>query len=69
MKRRLQLYLERTFGSAYGEGQAVPATTLPPEEVENVEGKKERAAKVKPKPQAPPDGGRFDLRFVAPWFP
>ena len=62
MKRRLQLYLERTYGSAYAY-QTSEAFT-PPEGGGTSKGNKGRAVKLKQKARAPPDGGRFDLRWV-----
>lgn len=72
MKRRLQMFLERTYGSAYsdGQGQSAPAAhegSSPAVATgQGAKGKKGRAAKYKPaKSQTPPpDGGRFDLRCL-----
>lgn len=63
MKRRLQLYLERSFGSAYG-GSELPLAPSPSKEADGAKGTKGRAAKQKPKPQPVPEGGRFDLRYT-----
>lgn len=62
MKRRLQMYLERTYGSAYSGGPSAEAASPEQPEGDPVKEKKGRAAKQKPKPPPPPDGGRFDLR-------
>ncbi|CAM9653567.1 unnamed protein product, partial [Ectocarpus sp. 12 AP-2014] len=72
MKRRLQMYLEKTYGSAYGD---VPGQGQPPGKAEATpsplliagesggKGKKGRAAKHKQNksPTFVPEGGRFDL--------
>lgn len=64
MKRRLQIFLEKTYGSAYssGQGEATPkeAPLSPSANLEGAKGKKGTTAKHKQTP--PPDGGRFDLR-------
>ena len=62
MKRRLQMYLERTYGSAYSGGPSAEAAS-PVKQGDPVKDKKGRAAKQKSKPPPPPDGGRFDLRY------
>lgn len=62
MKRRLQMYLERTYGSAYSSGPLAEAASTVKEGGDGGKEKKGRAAKQKPKPAPPPDGGRFDLR-------
>lgn len=64
------MYLERTYGSAYGDGQKQTPPTVQEGSSpavaasQGAKGKKGRAAKYKPvKSQTPPpDGGRFDLR-------
>lgn len=72
MKRRLQIYLEKTYGSAYGgQGQSPPKEpplSPPPLLVsDGVKGKKGKTAKYKQQrlQTPPPDGGRFDLRCDA----
>lgn len=62
MKRRLQLYLERTYGSAYSSRPLEEVASPVEEDGDSGKEKKGRAAKQKPKPPPPPDGGRFDLR-------
>lgn len=90
MKRRLQLYLERTHGSAYGtdsntnnvttttnnnsnDGQLSEAPPVPKGSLSGsvnlavsneLKAKKGRAVKMKQKLQPPPDGGRFDIRYL-----
>lgn len=69
MKRRLQIHLERKYGSAY---RTVEPAVQPASAASDAKGstsarkiKKGRAAKQRVKPQPPPDGGRFDLRYRA----
>lgn len=64
MKRRLQLYLERTYGSAYGGTANVleASWTSKQPNGDSAKGKAARIAKRAHQPQTPPDGGRFDLR-------
>lgn len=75
MKRRLQVYLEKTYGSAYGDvpgqgqssskAEATPSPLLIAGE-SGGKGKKGRAAKHKQNkpPTFVPEGGRFDLRYT-----
>lgn len=62
MKRRLQLYLEKTYGSAYADN--IPESPASSDGEDNSKGKKRksRAAKSMKRPKGPTDGGRFDLR-------
>lgn len=64
MKRRLQLYLEKTYGSAYADH--MPESPASSDAEDNPKGKKgkSRAAKSKKKTKGPTDGGRFDLRWA-----
>lgn len=73
MKRRLQVYLEKKYGSAYRDVEP-PVEPPPLETSDSNEGKNkrktsknraDRIAKQKAKPKAlTPDGGRFNLRYV-----
>lgn len=61
------MYLEKTYGSAYGSGQGHTSPEAPPSPSANLEGSKGNKSKTaKHKQQRaqtpPPDGGRFDLR-------
>lgn len=63
MKRKLQIYLERTYGTAYRESDADELPSCEAAQTgSNVKSKKGRASKLKAKAISVPCGGRFDLR-------
>lgn len=68
MKRRLQVYLEKKYGSAYHDPNSAVETAPTGEsggigvKADRPKSKRDRAAKQKPTPKPPPDGGRFYLR-------
>lgn len=79
MKRRLMIFLEETYGSAYSdgrrEGNPASETSVTSQEASSskaaaeggAKGKKGKAGggKKQSRSQTPPDGGRFDLRCGA----